>query len=77
MKQLKRIINPKKLLNTKWTATVPANKEKHFIVTQVIMPNLATEPIEMIMLEAVHSKRSQLLPWQQLNDASIWLQGWV
>ena len=77
MKQLKRIINPKKLLNTKWTATVPANKEKHFMVTQVIMPNLATEPIEMIMLEAVHSKRSQLLPWQQLNDASIWLQGWV
>lgn len=77
MKQLKRIINPKKLLNTKWTATVPANKEKHFMVTQVIMPNLATEPIEMVMLEAVHSKRSQLLPWQQLNDASIWLQGWV
>ena len=77
MKQPKRIINPKKLLNTKWTATVPANKEKHFMVTQVIMPNLATEPIEMIMLEAVHSKRSQLLPWQQLNDASIWLQGWV
>ena len=77
MKQLKRIINPKKLLNTKWTATVPANKEKSFMVTQVIMPNLATEPIEMVMLEAVHSKRSQLLPWQQLNDASIWLQGWV
>ena len=77
MKQPKRIVNPKKLLNTKWTATVPANKEKHFMVTQIIMPNLATEPIEMIMLEAVHSKRSQLLPWQQLNDASIWLQGWV
>ena len=77
MKQHKRIINPKKLLNTKWTAVVPANKEKHFMVTQVIMPNLATEPIEMITLEAVQSKRSQLLPWQQLNDASIWLQGWV
>ena len=77
MKQPKRIINPKKLLNTKWTATVPANKEKHFMVTQIIMPNLATEPIEMITLEAVYSKRSQLLPWQQLNDASIWLQGWV
>ena len=77
MKQPKRIINPKKLLNTKWTAVAPANKEKHFMVTQIIMPNLATEPIEMITLEAVHSKRSQLLPWQQLNDASIWLQGWV
>ena len=77
MKQLKRIINPKKLLNTKWTAAVPTNKEKHFMVTQIIMPNLATEPIEMITLEAVHSKRNQLMPWQQLNDASIWLQGWV
>jgi tryptophan-rich hypothetical protein len=28
-------INPKKLLNSKWTAVMPTNKEKHFIVTEI------------------------------------------
>ena len=74
---LKRITNPKKLLNSKWTAVKPANKEKHFMVIKLIVPDLPNQPIEYIELEAVHSKRIQLLPWQQLNDATIWLQGWV
>ena len=73
----KRITNPKKLLNSKWTAVTPANKEKHFMGIKLIVPDLPNQPIEYIELEAVHSKRIQLLPWQQLNDATIWLQGWV
>ena len=73
----KRITNPKKLLKSKWTAVTPANKEKHFMVIKLIVPDLPNQPIEYIELEAVHSKRIQLLPWQQLNDATIWLQGWV
>ena len=28
-------VNPKKLLNSKWTAQTPQNKEKHFIVTNI------------------------------------------
>ena len=28
-------INPKKLLNSKWTAVKPTNKEKHFLVTEI------------------------------------------
>ena len=27
-------LNPKKLLNSKWTAVKPRNKEKHFLVTE-------------------------------------------
>ena len=73
----KRITNSKKLLNSKWTAVTPANKEKHFMVIKLIVPDLLNQPIEYVELEAVHSKRIQLLPWQQLNDATIWLQGWV
>ncbi len=75
-KPLKRLVNPKKLLNSKWTAVTPTNKEKHFMVIKLIAPDLSTTPVVHIMLEAVHSKRCQLLPWQQLNDESIWLQGW-
>ncbi len=28
-------INPKKLLNSKWTAVKPVNKEKHFLITEL------------------------------------------
>lgn len=76
MKPAKRIVNPKKLLRTKWTAATPVNKEKHFMVTKIMMPDLIDQPIEFIELEAVFSGRKQLLAWKQLNDAGVWLQGW-
>ena len=76
-KTAKRIVNPQKLMHTKWTSAKPVNKEKHFMVTKIIMPDLINLPIEFIELEAVFSGRKQLLEWKQLNDANIWLQGWV
>ena len=77
MKSSKRIVNPKKLLNSKWTAVNPINKEKHFLVTKLIKPETIDQTIEFIELEAVFTKRSQILPWQQLNENELWLQGWV
>jgi tryptophan-rich hypothetical protein len=77
MNSLKRIINPKKLLKSKWTAVCPSHKEKHFIVTKLILPAQPDQAIEHIEIEAVYSKRSQCIPWQHLNDATIWSQGWV
>lgn len=56
---------------------MPQNKEKHFIVTKLILTNAPLQPIEFIELEAVHSKRSQLIAWQLLNDEKVWLQGWL
>jgi len=76
MNPAKRIVNPKKLLRTKWTAANPVNKEKHFMVTKIMMPDLIDQPIEFIELEAVFSGRKQLLAWKQLNDTGVWLQGW-
>lgn len=32
---MKNVVNKKKLLNSKWTAVNPKNKEKHFQVTKV------------------------------------------
>ena len=69
-------LSAKKLLRTKWTATKPQNKEKHFIVTQLIEPVVSGGPIEMIELEATYSKRSFTLPWRDLLDEAQWLQGW-
>ena len=72
-----KITNPKKLLNSKWTAITSSNKEKHFMVIKLILPEALNQVVEYIELEAVHSKRKQLLLCQQLSDASVWLQGWL
>jgi tryptophan-rich hypothetical protein len=77
MKKYKRIVNPKKLLNSKWSVVTPTNKEKHFIVTKLVTPDQPDQAITLIQIEAIYTKRSQTIPWQQLNDASVWLQGWV
>ena len=37
-------LNPKKLLLTKWTAVKPVAKQKHFLVSRVIQPDLPTAP---------------------------------
>lgn len=72
-----RRLNPKKLLNSKWTAVTPLNKEKHFMVSKLLAAELPQTQLEFIELEALYSKRKQILPWQVLADANLWLQGWV
>lgn len=70
-------LNPKQLPLSKWTAVRPVNREKHFIVTGVIEPDVPGAPIVAIELQAVHSGRVQVLPWKQLADDTIWRRGWV
>jgi len=70
-------LTPKKLLNSKWTAVTPLNKEKHFMVSKLLLAELPQTELEFIELEAVYSKRKQILRWPALTDASQWLQGWV
>ena len=69
-------MNPKKLLLSKWTAATPRNREKHFIVTRLVEPIAPEARVELVELEAVHSRRSVLLPWRELTDPARWLQGW-
>ena len=71
-----RRLSPKKLLLSKWTATVPKNKEKHFIVRQVITPEASETTPKLIEIEAVYSRLSMVLPWRELLDEEHWLQGW-
>lgn len=73
----KNPLSPKKLLLSKWTAVTPRNKERHFLVTRVVLPDVPTQRIELVELEAVHSRRSMLLPWRELMDAGVWRRGWV
>ena len=52
-------------------------KQKHFGVSRVIQPDDPTAPIEQVKIEAVFSKAVQVIAWRDLQDDSVWRQGWV
>ena len=70
-------LNPKKLLLTKWTSVTPVAKEKHFLVSKVIKPKLPDGPVELVEVEAVFSKATQVIAWRDLQNADVWRIGWV
>ncbi|MCS6151805.1 TIGR02450 family Trp-rich protein [Shewanella baltica] len=59
-------INPKKLLNSKWTAVKPTNKEKHFLVTEIEFDEEGV--VISCSIEAVMSKRVIPINWHDLKD---------
>jgi tryptophan-rich hypothetical protein len=67
-------INPKKLLNSKWTAVNPVKKEKHFLVTELEFG----EEGEVVhcSIEAVITNRSSPIKWMELKNNKKWLHGW-
>jgi tryptophan-rich hypothetical protein len=71
------LLNPKKLLLTKWTAVKPSHKRKHFLVSKVILPEQDGVAIEFVEIEAVFDKKTELIPWRELKNTEVWLQGWV
>jgi len=75
--QARNELSPKKLLHTKWTAVEPRNREKHFLVTRVFEPELPGSPLVSVEIEAVHSKRAQIIGWRELTDVARWRRGWV
>jgi tryptophan-rich hypothetical protein len=66
-------INPKKMLGSKWTAVTPSNKERHFIVSEV---EIEEELVVSCRIEAVMSKRSIPINWNELKNDSNWIHGW-
>ena len=69
-------INAQKLLLSKRTAVNPQAKEKHFLVTKVIDPEQPKHLIESVVMEAVLTRRRFAMRWEDLTDASKWVQGW-
>jgi len=70
------LINPAKLLLSKWTAVKPVNKEKHFLVIKLVEPEHEGDQLELIEIEAIYSKRIILMSWRELKNQDNWLQGW-
>jgi len=66
-------INPKKLLNSKWTAVNPVQKEKHFLITEI---EFEENEVTHCLIEAIITKRTQSLDWEELKNQEHWLSGW-
>lgn len=73
---LMNALNPKKLLLSKWTAVKPIAKQKHFLVTKVIVPESPNEKIEFVEIEAIYSKKTTQIAWRDLSNSELWIQGW-
>jgi len=67
-------INPDKLLLSKWTAAIPKQRERHFIVSKLIRGH--NESIIACEIEAVISKNIYQIQWQELKDSNCWIMGW-
>jgi tryptophan-rich hypothetical protein len=67
-------INPKKLLQSKWTAVQPKQKQKHFIVTQMEFNDVGE--VELCQIEAVLTHTQYDINWCELTDESCWIFGW-
>jgi tryptophan-rich hypothetical protein len=67
-------LNPKKLLNSKWTAIKSANKEKHFLVTEVEFDEEGV--IIHCRIEAVMTRCSTEIDWRTLKNGDQWMTGW-
>ena len=70
-------LHPKKLLLSKWTAVKPLDRDKHFLVAKVVLPDEPGAAVEWVEIEAVMSKAARRIAWRDLRDAAQWRQGWV
>lgn len=52
-------------------------KQKHFLVSRVIQPLVPTDPVELVEIESVFSKATQVIARRDLQNDDVWRQGWV
>lgn len=74
MNNLTNKVSPKALLNSKWSKVVVTNKEKHFMVTNVLFDE--NQQVTDCIIEAVMTKREYSLDWRELKQKDKWRLGW-
>ncbi|RLV59019.1 TIGR02450 family Trp-rich protein [Parashewanella curva] len=67
-------VNPKHLLNSKWTKTEVVNKEKHFIIVELLKDEEDT--IIGCSIEAVINHNQYQINWRELKNSTVWRYGW-
>lgn len=67
-------INPKALINSKWTKVDITNKEKHFIITKVEFDE--EQKVIACVIEAVMTHNEYNIDWRDLKIIDQWRVGW-
>jgi len=67
-------VSPKALLNSKWTKVDVLNKEKHFVITKVLIDE--NQAITECIIEAVISHNEYEINWRDLKNSLCWKVGW-
>jgi tryptophan-rich hypothetical protein len=75
---VKRPRNPvqrAKIVGSKWTATRPSNRERHFMVQDWVRDEDG-HPTDEVELEAVVTGRVRTIHWKDLEATDHWQIGW-
>lgn len=67
-------VNPKVLINSKWTKLSVENKEKHFSITKVEFDE--QKNVVECLIAAVINDKEYAINWRDLKDPTIWRFGW-
>ena len=67
----------KHLLNSKWTAVAPTDRDKHFLVSRGPKQGQGAGAPPFVELQAILSKRRFHVLRHELNDKARWKPGWT
>ena len=70
-------MSPKNLLDSKWTAAVPRERDKHFVLVRIIPSESTSSSGASVELQSLISKRRMIVPQSELTDPERWRQGWL
>ncbi|MBK7950887.1 MAG: TIGR02450 family Trp-rich protein [Deltaproteobacteria bacterium] len=73
----RRRASPAKLLQSKWTAVAPVDRELHFVVTGILPPRSPDRPYEQVELTSIYSGRVHVIDRRTLSDRTRWSPGWL
>ncbi|ASP48065.1 TIGR02450 family Trp-rich protein [Cognaticolwellia beringensis] len=67
-------VNPKVLLQSKWTKLSIENREKHFVITQVEFDE--QKNVIECLITAVINNNEYAINWRDLKEPKLWRFGW-
>lgn len=67
-------VSPKALLHSKWTKVDVCNKEKHFVITSVVVDE--NQRVIECIIEAIMSHNEYAINWRDLKNSFFWKAGW-
>ncbi|AWB56400.1 MULTISPECIES: TIGR02450 family Trp-rich protein [unclassified Colwellia] len=67
-------VNPKVLINSKWTKLSVENREKHFVITQVEFDE--HKNVVECIITAVINHNEYAINWRDLKEPKLWRFGW-